>query len=221
MLPILLVSQKLELQEEFIRCFITENKFDRNYIFRVQPIKTEISIDQMRSIKKEIITDLPLRRLFVIYQFDTASLEAQNALLKTLEERNEKNQFVLVIKDIERVLPTVSSRSKLITLDEHKVADINASVKDLLASLENSGGVGFLTPVSGISRDDALKLFDHIIVVLKDELSEGEKFTATVLKKALTQKSLLLNNNLNPQLAVDSFLLYIRKQAQNFPNESR
>jgi DNA polymerase III gamma/tau subunit len=211
MIPLIVTAQNSSTQDEFVNDLIKKEEYLPYYIFTIQPVKTEISIDQIRAIIKDIVTDLPHKRLFVIHNFDTASLEAQNAFLKTLEEKNEKNQFILLAEDTERILPTIKSRSKIISLDTQVQKEMNDSVKKLLSSISEKNDYGFLQPVSGISREDALKLFDHIIVILKEELKEGKKSTAVVLKKALQQKSLILSNNLNHQLAVDAYLIFYKK----------
>jgi DNA polymerase III gamma/tau subunit len=216
MIPLIVISKKPDVQEKYIEDFISTGEYFSYYIFKIHPVKTEISIDQIRAVTKEIIMDIPKSRLFIIYNFDTASLEAQNAFLKTLEEKNEKNQFILLVNDITRVLPTIQSRSKNILLDKDNQEEvvINESVKNLIERIERDKDYTFFSPVSGITRDDAIKLFDHVIVVLREKLKEGNQTTPAILKKALQQKSLLLNNNLNAQLAVDSFFIYYTKQLQ-------
>jgi hypothetical protein len=62
-----------------------------------------------------------------------------------------------------------------------------------------------------MNREAAVEFFDQVILWLRQKLQTGRPQPATILKKALQQKALLVSNNLNPQLAVDSFLLYFRK----------
>lgn len=209
MLPLIFISNSLEKQERFIQDFLKKETFLPYFIYKIKPVKTEISIDQIRAIKKEIIFSIPSKRLIIVYAFDTASLEAQNAFLKTLEEKNEKNQFILLVNDIGRILPTIISRSKTL-LDSNDTQEVQTT-NTVLEELEEKKDFSFLKHTSGINREDALKLFDLLIVQLREQLAEGSKLKAVILKKALIQKSLLLNNNLNPQLAVDSFLLFYKK----------
>ncbi len=211
MIPLIINSADPDKQEVFVNDFIQKNQIRPYYVFRIGPVKTEISIDQIRAIRKEIIMAIPEKRLFVVYKFDTASIEAQNALLKTLEERNESNQYILLTEDIGRVLPTIQSRSKTINLDDATPAIINESVQKLIEAIDGQSNYSFLVPVTSISREDAIKFFDHSIVVLRSMLTSGKKSIPVILKSAVKQRSLLLNNNLNHQLAIDSFLLFINK----------
>jgi DNA polymerase III gamma/tau subunit len=52
------------------------------------------------------------RRILLVEGIDRASEQAQNALLKALEEPTDRHQFVLVADDVSRVLPTIQSRSQ-------------------------------------------------------------------------------------------------------------
>ncbi|MEO6509136.1 MAG: hypothetical protein ABIO02_04220 [Patescibacteria group bacterium] len=216
MFPIIFISDDLKKQEEFVQSVIDEGKYLPFYIYKIEPLKTELSIDQIRAIKKEIISAIPNKRLFVLSAFDTASLEAQNAFLKTLEEKNSNNQFVLLVNDIGRILPTILSRSKSISTKKD-TTKLNESVQTLLNNIEQKKDFSFLQTVSTINREDALKLFDHIILYLEDQLKKQKRATTVLVKKALQQKSLLLNNNLNPQLAVDAFLLFYKKTVSRTP----
>jgi hypothetical protein len=63
-----------------------------------------------------------------------------------------------------------------------------------------------------MNRENAVSFFDMAILHLEKKLIHGKVVTAELLKKALQQKSLLLNNNLNPQLAVDAFLIFYKKK---------
>jgi hypothetical protein len=56
------------------------------------------------------------RRVLLVEGVDRASEQAQNALLKALEEPSARQMFVLVAEDIGRVLPTIVSRSQLLRI---------------------------------------------------------------------------------------------------------
>jgi DNA polymerase-3 subunit delta' len=56
------------------------------------------------------------RRVILVEGVDRASEQAQNALLKALEEPLARQMFVLVADDLGRVLPTIVSRSQLLRI---------------------------------------------------------------------------------------------------------
>ncbi|UCD08012.1 MAG: DNA polymerase III subunit [Dehalococcoidales bacterium] len=74
--------------------------------------KTEISIDQIRQIQHS--ASLPpfegKYRVYIIENAELLSVEAANALLKTLEEPESKVVFILLVTDSSLLLETVVSR---------------------------------------------------------------------------------------------------------------
>ena len=77
-----------------------------------------IKIDQVREIRK-IIGDPPReagRRVVVMAESQNLTIEAANALLKSLEEPCPGTVFVLTVPQRERLLPTLVSRSWVLTL---------------------------------------------------------------------------------------------------------
>jgi hypothetical protein len=212
MIPIIYICNDADALESFVAAIIKEQNILPYYVFRIEPIKTELSIDQIRAVKKEVITDSPTIRFFIFNHFDTASLEAQNAFLKTLEEKNGKNIFLMVVTSIGRVLPTIQSRSKVVSNKKNDIGSYNNDFQDMFNKIEQSSDFSFLSSVSAMNRENAVSFFDMAILHLEKKLIHGKVVTAELLKKALQQKSLLLNNNLNPQLAVDAFLIFYKKK---------
>lgn len=116
----------------------------------IAPDGRSLKIDQVRALEH----DLALRpvearfRVAVFDQFETATVEAQNALLKTLEEPPDYAILILVVADPELLLPTIVSRCQQIPLRPLTVAQVRdaliarwrveAGHADLLAHL--SGG---------------------------------------------------------------------------------
>lgn len=213
MLPVLLISKNKKKVKEYI----AEQKkklgiLDYN-LFTVSPLKTEIVIEQIRELKKELVYIPQGKRLVVLYSFDNANLEAQNAFLKTLEEKNDNNHFILVCQNKGTVLPTILSRCTNVSLDDHQGEyPIRPEVIELLTSIHR-GNLGFLAheTIQKITREDALVLIDQIIVYYGKNLVQNRE-AVSIIKKALQLKGLLKNNNLNPQLTIDSLLIFIEKQ---------
>lgn len=197
--------------------YITEQKKklgipDYN-LFTVSPLKTEITIEQIRELKKELVYIPQGKRLVVLYSFDNANLEAQNAFLKTLEEKNDNNHFILVCENKGTVLPTILSRCITVSLDDHREPYlIRPETTELLTSIQK-GDLGFLAyeTIQKITREDALVLIDEIIVYYGKKLKRDTQ-AVSIIKKGMLLKGLLKNNNLNPQLTIDSLLIFIKKQ---------
>jgi DNA polymerase III delta prime subunit len=211
MLPKLVFSSSDILLQQYIDTFIESHNIDRHYVYHVKAEKTELSIEQIREVKKEIITSSGRSKAFFLHSFETASTEAQNALLKTLEEMQDKHMFILLTGNKERVLPTIHSRVELVDL-EQKEQEYNIREEtinwwnDVILPRSYSSMQSPL--ISGITRDQVILLLDECIILMKKKL-QSEPGLVAHIKFALQKKDLLISHNLNPQLAVDSFILHM------------
>jgi len=86
----------------------------------IEPEKTTISIDQVRELINEIAFQ-PFEaryRVVIIDPAEQTRLEAQNSLLKTLEEPPSRTIIVLVTTNPYMLLETIRSRSRLLRFGE-------------------------------------------------------------------------------------------------------
>jgi len=213
MMPTIFVGTDSKKQQDFTDKFIADNRILPYYIFRIEPEKEEISIEQARQIKKEIIVRAAHKRLFIINKFDNASYEAQNALLKTFEENTANNLFMLLAINIERIIPTIRSRSKIIFLEKNRGIKMRDNIVKLLDSLLVDKSYVFfgMKPFQTNTKDEVLLIVDEIIFYFKEKLKENNLACVKIIKKAISLKELLQNNNLNPQLTLDNLLIFIVK----------
>jgi DNA polymerase III subunit delta' len=74
------------------------------------------------------------KKVIFIWLPELLGNEAANALLKVLEEPNERTQFVLVANDYDRILPTILSRTQLVSVprfSEEEIAQLLVEQKGL------------------------------------------------------------------------------------------
>ncbi|HET9850709.1 MAG TPA: hypothetical protein VFP35_03755 [Candidatus Saccharimonadales bacterium] len=118
-------SGKLELaQRASAKLLDLDNQKLANYpyFFKIttQDGQRDISIDSVRLIIKELKSKVPgespIRRIVLIESAYRLSQEAQNALLKTLEQPNPETVFVLTLNSPAGILPTVLSRAQKLTV---------------------------------------------------------------------------------------------------------
>ena len=84
----------------------------------LSPREKSIKIDQLRKLLESLALN-PLqagKRVVMILEIDTMTVQAQNALLKSLEEPDEGTYFLLSTKNEQAVLPTIMSRCRLMRL---------------------------------------------------------------------------------------------------------
>jgi DNA polymerase-3 subunit delta' len=89
-----------------------------------------IKVDAVRSLIEKAMTfpTLGTHKIFIIEDADRMTKEAQNALLKSIEEPEEYAIWILCAPTSRDVLPTISSRSRVVNL---KLAR-NSAIKKLL-----------------------------------------------------------------------------------------
>lgn len=220
MFPLILVSKNESEIDIYIGEFIKKNNYPAYSIIKVYPQNKEITIDQIREIRKDIRVS-SIKRLFIIYFFDTSSGEAQNAFLKTLEDHTSVNQFILTVQNEENVLSTVKSRAKLIYLDrEFSNKNISSDSEEnkkkndvFIKGVMNDSDYKFLNDpmITALSKEQTLLFIDQIILYFRDKIKNGSTNQTSIIKESFKLKKLVQNNNLNPQLALDNLLIFIKK----------
>lgn len=103
---------------------------DYAYSMHIKPEDGKaISIDSVRELEKFLSLKVPrdktYNRAIVIEDADTLTHEAQNALLKTLEEPPQKTILILTASHLESLLPTIISRVQAISVQKPVKSDLN------------------------------------------------------------------------------------------------
>ena len=81
-------------------------------------------------------------KVFIIENIDLSTIEAQNKLLKVLEEPPKNVYFLISAKQADRVLPTIKSRCDKITIEKLPLSEIEKVCKNPLACMLCEGYVG-------------------------------------------------------------------------------
>lgn len=68
------------------------------------------------------------RRVFVLLNFDTAGEAAQNAALKIIEESPRDTLILLLVKNKEKILPTINSRCLIIETKQNQNSQNNTEL---------------------------------------------------------------------------------------------
>jgi len=209
MIPILLITNDFKEVTSFIKTIKTK----KDIIINIYPTKTEYSIEQIKEIVRETIIYQPYKRIYVLENFNYSSQEAQNAFLKTLEESINNIQFILTASSVHQLLPTIISRVKVINLNKNIKIQIDKKIEKIFEDFikNNSMNILNLDEINIRSKTKALELLNQIIVFFRNRIHKDKK-AIIILKKILSIKPLLENNNLNPQLTIDNLLIYIQKE---------
>ena len=123
---------------------------------------TEILVDEVREVP------LFLRktaaeggwRVVIIDQAEKLNRNAQNALLKILEEPPPRALLILVTQTAGALVPTIRSRSRVVQMDAPEMADFNTLMRKYRPDL-STGDIELLADVAGRAPGRALALLDQ------------------------------------------------------------
>jgi len=99
-------------------------------IKQIIPEKNSISIDAVRELQQFLKLKMPgtakVRRIVIIENAEFMTVEAQNALLKTLEEPVDDVVFILTTNNVQQLLPTIVSRTQRLNVTSPSPEQIEA-----------------------------------------------------------------------------------------------
>lgn len=108
-----------------------EGKNHHPDVIEIGPERDVIRIEKTRELKS-LAYLRPImggRRVFIIDQAETLNEEAANSILKVLEEPPSFTHLVLVTSNLDRILPTIRSRCRLLEFCPISAADIEAELE--------------------------------------------------------------------------------------------
>ncbi len=89
-------------------------KWNNPHLFIVSPEGESIKKEQIEELEHEFGYSSDYARVFIIQNIDKATLTAANTLLKFLEELPDNCYGVLLTENINKVIPTIKSRSSIV-----------------------------------------------------------------------------------------------------------
>lgn len=138
-------------------------------------------IDDVRAIRDavKLATTRAKKKVYIIDEAHMLTVEASNALLKTLEEPPEHVIFILATTNPEKLIPTIRSRATEIIFRKAKTHEIVRALKRILEGEKLEAEEGVLELIAqncdGSFRD-AAKILEQIILegrdLKKDKVSE-------------------------------------------------
>lgn len=191
--------------------------------FQVSPAEDsksgQITINQIRELKRQIsLTALSGRdKVVLIHPADKVTMEAQNTLLKTLEEPPAHTTLILTTAHPDLLLTTIVSRCQQIRLFKKTAADNrdekHPPLDDLLA--KNAGERLAWTEANKAlltTKDGALSLLDSWLATLRQLLlaetnREATQKLAGATERGMAIRKILTETNADPRLGIETFLV--------------
>jgi len=215
MIAQILVGKEQNEMDVFISEYQKKYSIRQSNVRVLSPVKDELSIDDIRKLRRELVYGSSEPVLYILYKFDSAAVEAQSALLKSLEEKKDWQHFLLMVQSVGKIIPTIRSRTKTIELQSANISiGVRPEVDVFLSELISAKNVVFLGNklLTGLKREGAIQFVDEIMLYYHARLSAMGIVGVAVIKKALHIKSLLYANNVHIQLAIDNLLIFCWKK---------
>lgn len=187
------------------------SKFDQDQL----EFEKDLGITDIRHIQKNIFLK-PYKgdkKSITLVLNKKATIEAQNALLKLLEEPPESTLIFIVSRNYHDFLPTILSRVKIIEIpDETKHSSVG------VGEIENLSGAGdalYLAQNLAKDKANAINWLEDTIINMRINMLENIEDKKKALKykqniEKLEQAHLdLKNTNVNTRLALENLFLNI------------
>lgn len=205
-------SIKITEQVEKILILNKVSKFDIEYL----ELEKAVGIEDVRNIQKKIFLK-PLKgdkKALVIDLTLGISDEAQNSMLKLLEEPPPSALIILTSPNIHIFLPTIISRAKIILIKDDS-QELNTEGFEKLKNLEGIGASLKLAQDVSREKQEAIKWLEGIILAAREDMlnnlehkPEALKIRQTIHKLELTHYD-LKTTNANHRLALENLFLNI------------
>jgi len=137
--PFLFIWENTELLEEKVKNLaleiLEELNIPKTEIYTFKTEEKSIKIDEMKNFISKVFVKSPYKiQIFIINNFDSATLATSNSLLKILEEPWKQNLIFLTNKSESGILETILSRVQTIKLDLWNQKITNNFFYDLIDS---------------------------------------------------------------------------------------
>lgn len=155
--------------------------------------KEEINVNQARKIIEDInlTPSLSKNKVLIVDSIDKVNINAQNALLKTLEEPPKNTYIFLICHNISRVITTIQSRSNIINIKGLTSEEWSKALEEELADYdefdyENIEDLEYLSDYSigytlDIIKNNAIEYFyDMLDLMVKYDVLEIQKFAEKI-----------------------------------------
>lgn len=219
----LVVAKEKDKASSYVSNFLKEKGIDPIDI-SLHSFEKAIGIEDVRNIQKKILLK-PFRgkaKAIVIETYENITTEAQNALLKVLEEPPANTIIIISASRKELLLPTILSRCKIIELKESNLvlsSEENAQYFNILISLSKKG-IGYkLKLAQDIARnkDESILWLEKMILTARQELTslpqeklnDSNHFTDTFNALVAFQKTfaIIKSTNVNQRIALENLFL--------------
>lgn len=213
----ILIHHDQPQREAYLADFLRDNAISPFDIIRITG-DTSIGIEEIRDMQKTLYLK-PVKgdkKAIILDQAHTLTIEAQNALLKVLEEPPTHAFFFLSTATTDPLLPTILSRCSLVVLEEEKQElteeQISLLEQDLQLLFSPSIAARLSLAEKVAAQKDAVgKWLQDIIIYLRqtvlDDIAANQPTNPTILKNLQEAYRLITTTNTNPRMVLEHTFL--------------
>ncbi len=217
MQSILITSYNANTREDYALRICSDLHIDPFDITMLEPkeTKAKIGIEDVRILQKKMFLK-PFRspiKAALIKNAELLTTEAQNSLLKLIEEPPAHTIIILTASNKDALLPTILSRCKIIELKdaayEISEKEISQNLKTLM-SLSSVGTGERLKLAQDLSKnkDEAIIFLEKMILAARKTLIETYSSDYLNLLKSLQRThTVLKTTNASPRLVLENLFL--------------
>jgi hypothetical protein len=211
----------LERKEEE-PCLICRNclQIESNNFIDLKIIEEDLSVRQMKQLKKELIYP-PYQaefRIIIINKTDQIKEDAASVVLKTLEEPNKRNIFFLLADNIFQVLPTIKSRCQVLkfnpSLRQKQIQDqINSDYQKIFLDFKKKSLIEKFSLVKNLKEEEYFPFLEAGIIFFQNKFKKqdfndySKEEVITILRNFKKIYFLLQRTNINPRLTLEMLVL--------------
>ena len=196
-------------KNEAIKLAKTENvgEFDID----LQVFEKSLGIPDVRNIQKNIfLSPLGEKKALILVLQNSATIEAQNSILKLLEEPPPSALIFIVTANHLELLPTILSRAKLISINSEQKSN-KLNLNEIL-NLQTPGDALFLAQNLSKDKVEAIIWLEETILSAREKMIKNpDTPDALRLRKLIHNLEVahydLKNTNTNPRLALENLFL--------------
>lgn len=228
MTSFIVIAKDKQKRDQYLADFFKQHEID-TFDITVLNLETSakqntqsLGIEDIKQIQKKIFLK-PIKskvKAIVIDEAELLTIEAQNALLKILEEPPNHTLIILATNTKETLLPTIISRCQVIQLEETEIklsAKETLELENFLATLPTWGIGERLKKAETLAKDKqkTIEWIEKLILVLRKQLianTSNQKSSTlhsqlSILKSLQSLHTLLKTTNVNPRFALENTLL--------------
>lgn len=188
-------------------------------ITQVRPDGKSIGVDEVRRIVSEanVMPFEGSRKVILIYSAELMTAQAQNALLKTIEEPPAGVYFILLTRSLDSLLPTIRSRCaihRLFPMSREEMAIYISTCHGLTGTaLDEAVAIAMGIPgqADAFIRDPAVRDFYDRVVSFLENLSAVRSIQDRQCLKILLENKAVLE--IGPERFLEGILLAVRDLA--------